>query len=88
MKIFVAALVLVALCVLGMAVGVLFHKGFPKTDIDRNEEMRKRGIRCFKHEDESFHSKKTSAGSLSCDGNFSASCEGCAFFDLEKQNKK
>lgn len=88
MKVFLAALVLVALCVLGMCVGILFHKGFPKTDIDQNEELRKRGISCYKHEDERLQRGGASGSKLQCDGNYSDACTGCAFFDLENFKKK
>ena len=35
MKIFVAALILVGICVLAMSIGILAGKGFPKSDVDR-----------------------------------------------------
>lgn len=88
MKVFVAALVLVALCVLGMCVGIFFHKGFPKTDIDQNEELRKRGISCYKHEDARLQQEAYGKGAVGCTGVYSDACEGCAMFDLEKIKKK
>ena len=46
---------LVALAVLGLSVGILHGRGFPQYDVGSNEEMRKRGIRCFKDVDAELH---------------------------------
>ena len=48
MEIFIAAILLVALCVIGLGVNIFFRKDgkFPETEIEHNVEMRKRGIRC------------------------------------------
>ena len=50
MEIFIAALVLVALCVFGLCFNIIFRKDgkFPETEIENNREMRKRGIKCAK----------------------------------------
>ena len=86
MRIFIAALVLVGLCVLGMSVGILLHRGFPKSDIDDNEELRKRGISCYKPEDARLQKEGRLGERFACDGTVSESCKGCSFFELE--NKK
>ena len=88
MKVFVAALILVGLCVLGMCVGVLFHRGFPKSDIDDNPELRKRGIQCFRYEDERLRKEAPLGQRALCSGEYSPSCRGCAFFELEKTTNK
>ena len=49
MKVFLLALALVALCVLGLSFNILVRKkDFPHYDVGSNEEMSKRGIRCYK----------------------------------------
>ena len=64
--VFLAVLVLVGLCVLGLGVNILFFKKeFPKYDVGSNEEMRKRGIRCFKDDDAALHETP---------------CQDCQFF--------
>ena len=85
MKIFVAALILIGVCVLAMSIGILAGRGFPKSDVDDNEELRKRGITCFKHEDARLQSEGL-AGSRAagCNGSFSDACKGCSLFNLEK----
>ena len=53
--IIVAAAVL-GLGVLGMCFNILFRgRDFPHYDVGSNEEMRKRGIRCYKDEDAALH---------------------------------
>lgn len=75
MKIFLATLVLVAVCVFGLCFNIIFRKkDFPHYDVGSNEEMRKRGIRCFKDEDAAIHNKK-------CSGNFSDACKECSFYE-------
>ena len=71
--VFLVVLVLVALCVIGLSVGILAGRGFPKYDVGSNEEMRKRGIRCFKDEDAALHGK-------ACTGNVSEACQDCQFY--------
>ena len=44
MKIFIAALLLVGLCIIGLCFNIIFRKDgkFPETEIENNKEMRKR----------------------------------------------
>ena len=72
--VFLAVLALVALCVLALSVGILAGRGFPKYDVGSNEEMRKRGLRCFKDEDAALHGK-------SCQGQQTEACQDCQFFN-------
>lgn len=67
MIVFLAVLVLVGLCVLGLGVNVFFRKkGFPEYDVGSNGEMKKRGIRCFKDEDADMHRIKCSGNCGEC----------------------
>ena len=71
MKVFLLALALVALCVLGLCFNILFRKkDFPHYDVGSNEEMKKSGIRCYKDEDAAIHSKH-------CRGDYSDACKDC-----------
>lgn len=71
MTTFFVSLVIVGLCVLGMCFNIIFRKKeFPKYDVGSNEEMRKRGIRCYKEEDAELHRKH-------CSGNYSEACKDC-----------
>ena len=83
--VFLAALLFVGLCVLGLGVNIFFRKGgkFPQTDIGGNDAMRRLGIKCPREEEmERLSGGKRSA---SCTGEYSDACSGCAFYDLEKR---
>lgn len=74
MTTFLATLVIIALGVFGMCFNIVFRKKeFPKYDVGSNEEMRKRGIRCYKDEDAELHGKH-------CTGNYSEACKDCNLF--------
>ena len=70
-----------------MCAGILLRKDgrFPQTDVGSNEEMRKRGIRCMKDDEEVIGRKNPALRkSAECSGDYSAACEGCGFFQFEK----
>ena len=71
--VFLAVLALVALCVLALSVGILAGRGFPKYDVGSNEEIRRRGIRCFKDEDAALHG-------AACPGERTDACQDCQFY--------
>ena len=71
--VFLAVLALVALCVIALSVGILAGRGFPKYDVGSNEEMRRRGIRCFKDEDADLHGK-------ACTGRQTEACKDCQLY--------
>ena len=74
MTTFLAALVIVGIGVLGMCFNIIFRKkDFPHYDVGSNEEMRTRGIRCFKDEDAALHGKH-------CTGNYSEACKECSLY--------
>ena len=82
MKVFLAALLLIGLGVIGMAFNIIFRKkDVPQTEVSSNDEMKKRGIRCMKEEEDEIWGDKGSGKSSSCDGKYSSSCIGCNFYD-------
>ena len=83
MKVFLAAVIFVGLCVLGLGVNIFFRgREFPKTDVGSNPEMRKRGIKCPKEEEmERLTGAKRPS---SCTGKFSDACLSCALYKFEK----
>ena len=81
MKVFLAALFLVALCVFGLCFNIIFRKKeFPHYDVGSNEEMRKRGIHCYKDEDAALHNKK-------CTGNYSEACKDCSLYGTSRNSR-
>ena len=87
MKVFVAALILLGVAVLGMSIGILMHRGFPKYDVGSNPEMAKRGIRCFKDEDAALHRKPGRALPAGCSGNFSDACLNCNLYESRSDSR-
>ena len=74
MKTFVLTLAVVGLCVFGMCFNIIFRKkDFPHFDVGSNEEMKARGIRCFKDVDAELHGRK-------CSGNYSEACKDCGLY--------
>ena len=77
MEIFIAALILVALCVFGLCFNIIFRKDgkFPETEIENNKEMRKRGIKCAKEEEIKLWGKKDADGNpVACSEGGCGSC--------------
>ena len=76
MKIFIAALLLVGLCIIGLCFNIIFRKDgkFPETEIENNKEMRKRGIKCAKEEEMKLWGRKDKDGRPECDGSSCSSC--------------
>ncbi len=68
-------LILVGLCVFGLCFNVIFRKkDFPHYDVGSNEEMRKRGIKCYKDVDAALHKKK-------CTGSQTDACKECMLYE-------
>ncbi len=85
MKVFFAALVLVGIGVAGMCFNILFRKGkeFPESDVGKNENMKKIGIRCMREEDDE---RFAASYRKSCTSTVSDSCKGCSFYTLEQRH--
>ena len=81
MTVFLVTLVLVAAGVFGMCFNILFRgRDFPHYDVGSNEEMRKRGIRCYKDEDAALHQ-------TACDGNYSEACKECKLYESRSDSR-
>jgi len=83
MKIFVIALILVALCAVGLCFNIIFRKNgqFPQTEIESNDNMKKLGIRCAKQEEMKLWGRKNSRNKPSCSGDDTCTdCAGCTFY--------
>lgn len=77
MKIFIATLILVAFCFVGLGFNIIFRKNgkFPETEISSNKNMKKLGIKCAKEEEMKLWGNKK--GGASCEDLGCASCAGC-----------
>ena len=74
MKVFLAAILLVGICVVLLSVGIILKRGFPQYDVGSNEKLKARGITCYKDEDAALHRPKA------CSGNFSDACKTCSLY--------
>lgn len=84
MEIFIATLILVAFCFIGLGFNIIFRKNgkFPETEISNNKNMKKLGIKCAKEEEmKRWGDKKRSAD---CESFGCSSCAGC---DLHPKTK-
>jgi hypothetical protein len=72
-KLLFITILLIILAVIGLAVSIIFSKKgrFPETHVDRNKEMRKRGITCAKKVDIGCHSTDDFPGCVSCSSRLS-----------------
>lgn len=89
MKIFLAALLLIGIGVLGMCFNVIFRgRSFPQYEVGSNKQMREMGIRCLKEEeDEIWGGKAAHKGAHShsgCSGQYTDECTSCALYPDKK----
>lgn len=76
MEVFIATLILVAFCFVGLGFNIIFRKNgkFPETEISRNKDMKKLGIKCAKEEEmKIWGDRKRGNG---CE-DICSSCAGC-----------
>jgi len=87
LKVFLLSLGIVGVCVLGMCFNIIFRKNgqFPETEISRNKEMRKRGIRCAKEEELRIWGRNNGKKRPDCSDIGCTDCGGC---DIVKKNNK
>ena len=83
MKIFIAAVIFVGLCVFGLCFNIIFRKNgqFPETEISSNKEMRKLGIRCAKEDELRLWGKKHGKKHPTCSDLGCADCAGCGVIE-------
>ena len=79
MKIFIAALLLVGISVIGLCFNIIFRKNgrFPDTEISHNPAMKKLGIRCAKEDELRLWGKKNGKKYPSCSDLGCSDCVGC-----------
>lgn len=80
MKTLLAAILVLAIAIALMCVGIIVKGRFPETEVSRNENMRKMGIRCAKEEEEELHGKGKRHGKTACTGNYNDDCIGCSLY--------
>ncbi len=82
MAVFLLAAVILLLCAVGLCFNILFRKkDFPHYDVGSNEEMRRRGIRCYKDEDAELQRR-------ACSGGESEACKECKLYEHSSDSRK
>ena len=76
MKIVLAAILILAAAIALMCVGIIFKGKFPETEVSRNENMKKLGIKCMREQEEELKS---------CTGKYSEDCVGCGFYNNKEK---
>ena len=76
MKTVLAAILILAAAIALMCVGIIFKGKFPETEVSRNENMKKFGIKCMREQEEEIKS---------CTGKYSEDCVGCGFYNNKEK---
>lgn len=76
MKTVLAAILILAAAIALMCVGIIFKGKFPETEVSRNENMKKLGIKCMREQEEDLKS---------CTGKYSEDCVGCGFYNNKEK---
>lgn len=81
MRTLLAAILILAIAIALMCVGIIVKGRFPETEVSKNENMRKLGIKCMHdQEKEMFGSERQRQKNASCTGVISDACAGCGFY--------
>ena len=77
MKLIIISIIVLGIGILGMCFNIIFRKNgrFPETEIEKNKEMRKRGIICASEMERRLWNKK---GHQQCADDGCSSCAGCS----------
>ncbi|MBO6173386.1 MAG: hypothetical protein J6N80_08505 [Bacteroidales bacterium] len=82
MKTLLAAILILAIAIALMCVGIIFKGKFPETEVSKNENMRRLGVKCMhEQEKELFGTERQRQRSKSCTGTYSDQCAGCGFYN-------
>ena len=82
MKTLIAAIPILSIAIALMCVGIIVKGRFPETEVSKNENMRKLGVKCMhEQEKELFGTGRQRQKSKSCTGAYTDQCAGCGFYN-------
>lgn len=82
MRTLLAAILILAIAIALMCVGIIVKGKFPETEVSKNENMRRLGVKCMhEQEKELFGTERQRQRSKSCTGTYSDQCAGCGFYN-------
>lgn len=78
MKILIAAILLLGICIFGMCFNIIFRKEgkFPETEVGHNKDMKRLGIKCAKVDELALRKKMKQAAMANKKAN-DEDCESC-----------
>lgn len=86
MKTVLLAILILAIAIALMCVGIIFKGRFPETEVSRNENMKKLGIKCMREQEDEMHgTARQREKNKSCTGTYSDACIGCGFYNNSEQ---
>lgn len=80
MDTFLAALIILAIGIAAMCIGIIVKGRFPETEVSRNENMRKMGIKCINEDEDSLTGGPRRKKATACSGVYSDACAGCGLY--------
>ena len=82
MKTLLISILIIGLGIFGMCFNIIFRKNgeFPETEISKNKEMRKLGIKCMREQDDAIFGASDSPRHTGCEGNDDDACRGCTLY--------
>lgn len=84
MKTILAAVLILAIAIAFMCIGIIVKGKFPETEVSKNENMRRLGIKCMHEEEQEMSgTARQRQKNKSCTGIYSDACTGCGFFNKE-----
>lgn len=74
-----AAIIFLGICVFGMCFNIVFRKDgkFPETEVSKNENMRKMGIKCMHETDQEIFGRRSRKSSCDQEAAGGGQCEAC-----------
>ncbi|MBR1926513.1 MAG: hypothetical protein IJ840_01985 [Bacteroidales bacterium] len=72
MRTLLAAILILAIAIALMCVGIIVKGRFPETEVSKNENMRKIGVKCMREQEKELRGN--------CAGVRTDACEGCGFY--------
>ena len=79
MRTLLAAILILSIAIALMCVGIIIKGRFPETEISRNENMRKMGIKCVNEEEKERSGLRRQRNS-SCTGVYTDACKSCGLY--------
>lgn len=80
MRTLLAAILILSIAIALMCVGIIVKGRFPETEISKNENMRKMGIKCV-NEEEKERSRLRRQRNSSCTGVYTEACKSCGLYE-------